>query len=154
MIDNKNSSEVWGGFRVARRAKVLKSVEMDHGDKITLSASHNGYYRLKGKPTHSRQWDFLDKLLLVEDHITGKGLHDIEVIFPLHPKIHIIDTKLNEVLLEVLDKKIRLNFKGNGFLKVEKSTYHPEFGVSINNYKIIYCVTQVLPIKILTRISW
>jgi hypothetical protein len=154
MIDGENSSEVWSGFRVARRAKILKSFDIDDGNKITLSASHNGYHRLKGKPTHFRQWEFFNQLLLVEDHIIGKGVHDIDVIFPLHPKLNLINTTVNEVLLEVLGKKIRLKFEGNGSLNVEKSTYHPEFGLSIDNYKIHYRVTQALPMKIFTRISW
>ena len=154
MIDGENSSEVWSGFRVARRAKISKSFEIDDGDKITLSASHNGYHRLKGKPTHFRKWEFFNQLLLVEDQIIGKGVHDIDVIFPLHPSLNLINTNLNEVLVEVLGKKIRLKFEGKGSLNVEKSTYHPEFGLSIDNYKIHYRVTQTLPAKIITRISW
>ena len=52
VIDEKNSSEVWSGFRVARRAKV-SNVKIDSNDNIVVSASHNGYARLKGSPIHN-----------------------------------------------------------------------------------------------------
>lgn len=154
MLDSENSSEIWSGFRVAKRAKILKSFEMDDRNKITLSASHNGYHRLKGKPTHFRQWEFTKGLLRIDDLITGNGIHSADVIFPLHPLVNIINTKVNEVLLDINNKKISINFEGNGDLRIKKSTFHPEFGLSVNNLKIHYQLTKALPIKIITRITW
>ena len=43
VIDNENSSEVWSGFRVARRAKVFKVKNLIQDKKTYLSASHDGY---------------------------------------------------------------------------------------------------------------
>jgi len=154
MLDSENSSEIWSGFRVAKRAKILKSFESDDGDKITLSASHNGYHRLKGKPTHFRQWEFTKGSLRLEDLLTGEGIHNADVIFPLHPSVKIINTEANEVLLEVSNKKISIKFEVNGDLRIIKSTFHPEFGLSVNNHKIHYQLSQTLPIKIITRITW
>ena len=153
-IDNENSSEVWGGFRVARRAKVFELKDIDQAGKITLSASHNGYHRLKGMPTHKRKWEFSDNLLTINDQIDGKLEHDIEVIFPIHPKVKIIQVNKSEILLDLLGNKIKFSFDGSGFLKVNKSSYHPEFGVSIENYKISYCIKEKLPLNITSRVSW
>lgn len=47
-IDGADSSEVWGGFRVARRARVFAvSVDGPPAD----SAAHDGYRRLPGQPS-------------------------------------------------------------------------------------------------------
>ena len=46
VIDNKNSSEVWHGFRVARRAKVYDINIEYREEKVKLSACHDGYKRL------------------------------------------------------------------------------------------------------------
>ena len=154
MIDGEDSSEVWSGFRVARRAKILNSFECDYGNKITLSASHNGYHRLQGKPTHFRKWDFFREYLLIEDHILGKGSHDIDIIFPLHPLVNLLNSSNDEIILGVNNKNISVKFEGAGTIVIEDSKYHSEFGLSINNLKIRYQITQTLPVIIRTRISW
>jgi hypothetical protein len=60
----------------------------------------------------------------------------------------------DKVILGVLGKQIKVNFKGDGFLEVEKSAYYPEFGLSINNNQLHFRLTGYLPIEITTRISW
>ena len=51
-IDGEDSSEVWGGFRVARRARPI-DLEINANDKF-IGCAHDGYSRLPGKPTHRR----------------------------------------------------------------------------------------------------
>lgn len=154
MIDNQNSSEVWGGFRVARRAKVFNSIDFQQDDIIVLSASHNGYHRLKGKPTHTRKWKFSSQLVVIEDLIEGNFNHDVELAFFLHPDININQISESKVELKLLDKTIKLNFEGKGFMVIENSKYHPEFGVSNDNFKILFRIKGNLPVKVKTRISW
>ena len=49
-INNENSSEVWSGFRVARRARPF-GLEIDKIEgSIKVSCSHDGYTRLSGHP--------------------------------------------------------------------------------------------------------
>ena len=153
-IDRENSSEIWGGFRVARRAKVSNKVNDIQKEQIVLSASHNGYHRLFGRPTHSRSWNFSGTLLEIIDTINGKGIHDIDLCFPLHPEVKIINSSKQKVLIESADKEIEINFEGNGNLVVESSTYHPEFGLSIENKQLHYKLSTKIPISIVTRIHW
>ena len=42
-INGENSSEVWGGFRVGRRAYPTKPEIRENGDRTVISASHDGY---------------------------------------------------------------------------------------------------------------
>ncbi|MGC4005804.1 MAG: alginate lyase family protein [Pirellulales bacterium] len=55
-IDQADSSEIWSGFRVARRARPHDLRVDAHGDAVTLSCAHDGYRRLPGHVTHERIW--------------------------------------------------------------------------------------------------
>jgi uncharacterized heparinase superfamily protein len=66
-VDGRNSSEVWGGFRVGRRARPRNF--QSSGGKV--GCEHDGYCFLPGKPVHLRQWTRQDGGLLVEDRVTG-----------------------------------------------------------------------------------
>ena len=48
-VDGKDSSQVWGSFRVVRRAKIVsRYIERKQDGLIVLQASHNGYKSLFG----------------------------------------------------------------------------------------------------------
>lgn len=64
-IGGRNSSEVWGGFRVGRRARPVDVRIGDH----ELQASHDGYRHLPGRPTHRRRVELLVDRLLIEDRV-------------------------------------------------------------------------------------
>jgi len=64
-IANKNQSDVWGGFRVARRAKIIEINET----KNQISATHDGYKDINCY--HHRTFTALENEILIEDKITG-----------------------------------------------------------------------------------
>lgn len=65
-IGEYDSSEVWAGFRVGRRARPqAMRVETD-----AVEGMHNGYQHLPGGPLHRRRWQFGDHTLLVQDQVT------------------------------------------------------------------------------------
>jgi len=70
-IDGQSSSEVWGGFRVARRAYPCGLQVDEQVDGVHVSCSHDGYRRLPGKPVHHRRWHLKKNSLMVTDHIEG-----------------------------------------------------------------------------------
>lgn len=153
-IDEQNSSEVWGGFRVARRAKILNIKTKQIENKIKVSAHHDGYTRLIGRPIHKREWSFLDNKVLIEDSITGNGEHNVQSVFPLHPESRILAINKKSVELKVKGKLVNIIFEGIGKIEVLSSKYHPEFGLSIDNKKIIYSYNGTLPHIIVTKIKW
>ncbi len=134
-IDGENSSEVWGGFRVARRARPLDlSIEESDGD-ISVTCSHDGYKRLKGKPVHTRQWQFEKGKMVVTDDVQG-GFRQAVAYYHLHP-----DTRVSFVggaengEIELDGHTVRWSVLG-GKVSIEDSTFHPEFGMSIPNQVI------------------
>jgi uncharacterized heparinase superfamily protein len=129
-IDGQNQSEVWGSFRVARRARV--SILEDTIDSI--SACHNGYRRLPGKPVHFRTWRFLESGLEIEDRIKG-AFNEAVSRFHFHP-----DTKTETSGGGSNSGTIRLSDSGpvtwqvtNGQGRLIETTYHPKFNISQPN---------------------
>jgi uncharacterized heparinase superfamily protein len=64
-IGAHDSSEVWAGFRVGRRAR--PSAVRQEG--WVIEGSHDGYAHLTGGPLHRRRWQFDPAALVVEDQI-------------------------------------------------------------------------------------
>ncbi|WP_344705329.1 alginate lyase family protein [Parerythrobacter jejuensis] len=64
-----NSSEVWGGFRVARRARPIGVKVEESATGVSVSAAHDGYARLPGSPRHKRTWQLDGSSLTVSDEV-------------------------------------------------------------------------------------
>ena len=84
-VDGADSTEVWGAFRAARRARV-RGIAADSGPGgVTIEAAHDGYSRLGGQPVHRRRWSLTTDGLKVHDLVTGSGRHAIAVRWHLAP---------------------------------------------------------------------
>ncbi len=151
-VDDMDSSEVWGGFRVARRAQVT-NVSIENNNYVSLKASHNGFMRLKGNPIHHRQWVMNERELLVFDNVPGQGEHLIKIHYHVHPGCKLRKITDNSLGIYNWEGKLLLSVELDPLLNVAiaDSTYHPEFGMTIRNKKIIGSVRSQLPIKITSR---
>ena len=125
IVDGHDSSEVWAGFRVARRAHPVGLQIVRHGSP-EVRCSHDGYRRLPGRPQHMRQWSFEQHRLVVKDRISGT-FGGAEARFHLHPSVSSKQDGSVAVLGLPLGQRVRINVEG-GALRTEASTWHPEFG--------------------------
>jgi uncharacterized heparinase superfamily protein len=138
VVSGENSSEVWGGFRVARRARPsIKKVDLKSMPYV-VCCSHNGYARLQNNPIHERCWVMAENSLDIEDSISS-GTSKSEAYFHFHP----------DVLLEICEgdpSKGRAKLpNGNnvrwdialGKGRIESSTWHPKFGLEILNKRLV-----------------
>lgn len=71
-VDGQDSSEVWGSFRVARRALPMNVRWEDDDNMLVLEGAHHGYWRLPGKVVHSRRWELGQDGLAVVDVLSGR----------------------------------------------------------------------------------
>ena len=127
VVDSENSSEVWGGFRVARRAYPYGLVIDETSDLVSVSCSHDGYQRLPGKPTHSRKWEFSGSALTVSDKVDG-NFESAVAYFHVHTDISISANAGGDWLLQLPQgQKISVNVE-TGDPKWSRSYYAPEFG--------------------------
>jgi uncharacterized heparinase superfamily protein len=67
-INNKNQSEVWGSFRVGKRANLKLEVDKDN----ELAASHNGYVNSFGKQ-HKRTFQINENAIIIKDELIGNN---------------------------------------------------------------------------------
>jgi len=93
-INGKDQSEVWGGFRVANRAKIIKIEE----EIDIIKASHDGYK--KDGVIHTRIWNFKEKKLIIKDELSKKANAIARLHF--HPNI----TKENIIEKIICNNKI------------------------------------------------
>ncbi len=74
-VGQHDSSEVWSGFRVGRRARpgpVQVQVQVQaQVQGFEVSGSHDGYRFLPGHPRHARQWRLSEQGLEVDDRLDG-----------------------------------------------------------------------------------
>lgn len=148
-IDGQNSSEVWSGFRVARRAVPfniqLNSIS-ESNSIINFSASHNGYLRLKNKAIHSRKFELSNNTWCIKDEVNGFG-NKVVSRFYLHPEILAQKTKTGIILSKKNIDLINLKYDLKLDLKIVDSLYHDEFGVNKKNKCII--VTGISPLNLI-----
>lgn len=132
VVCEQNSSEVWSGFRVARRAyaKLLKAEQSASG--VVLSASHDGYKRLKPKVIHTRTIEAKEAEIIITDKLS----HHSKAIFNLHVHPDIMVKSLDNKTLELKCSSQTVVLTSSRELFVEKCTWHPEFGKSVENKKI------------------
>jgi len=131
-IDMENSSEVWSGFRVAKRAvpfniQVHSIPETD--SEISFQASHNGYLRLKNKAIHTRKFNLSNNTWSIEDEIAGSG-NMVTSRFYLHPEIDVLKTEVGIMLSKKNIDLINLKYDLKLDFKIVNSYYHDQFGVS------------------------
>jgi uncharacterized heparinase superfamily protein len=126
-IDGQNSSEVWSGFRVARRANAFGLSIADADGAVTVACSHDGYRRLPGKPVHRRNWTLHDDRLEVADRIEGRCRSAV-ARYILHPDVAV--ERCGEHGFElVLVGGQRCVFKiAGGRGRLEPARYAPAFG--------------------------
>lgn len=126
-VNFTNSSQVWGEFRVAKRAYPY-DLKIESTTNVTsITCKHDGYKYLKGKPVHSRNWRFFKSSLHIKDIIEGT-FKNAYAYFHFNPSVNITKDKFKIWNLKMPNgEKILFKIK-EGDAVIEKSYYSIEFG--------------------------
>jgi len=151
VIDGQDSSEVWSGFRVARRARArLHHAQRESGATV-IEGSHNGYHRLPGRNEHRRRWTIDSTSLHIEDRITGP-FRSAEACFHVHPQVDVRSCSGMEVELACgAEVRVRMLFEGAEQVSVQDTTWHPEFGIALPSSRV---VARFAGPSLTTRVYW
>lgn len=127
-INHSDSSEVWGGFRVGRRAAVKR-----YNDSISdLRAEHDGFMRFGVK--HAREWsvDERSNCLIITDELIGlkKPNYALSTIH-FHP-----DVQFEQVDNRIVMDKCSIELIGYNEIKVESYQYADGFNNLVAARKI------------------
>jgi uncharacterized heparinase superfamily protein len=150
VVDEQDSSEVWGGFRVARRARVSERTAGQVGETVVVRACHDGYRRLPGHNLHRRCWTLVPQALEIEDEVTGER-RSAEAYFHLHPAVAARAEGSAQVRLEWPLGHATMSFQRATAVDVRPGMWHPEFGVSVPNQCV---VARFESPSLLTRLDW
>jgi uncharacterized heparinase superfamily protein len=134
-IDGQSSSEVWGGFRVARRAYPFNLVVSQGADVLSVACSHDGYKRLPGKPVHRRSWQFSSSHLEVADSVLGGCLPAVSR-YILHPDVNVERVAADSFQLRLADGSLIFLMISKGTGRLERACYAPEFGKVLHTQSI------------------
>lgn len=127
-VNEINQSEVWGGFRVGRRA--VTSIIRD--DNNHVSAKHDGYHFVDVE--HVRSYVAERKMLVIEDKLNKPA----EGVCYLHlnPKINIASIQNGVVNL---DNGVKVEFEG--FREIKKEKYEYAFGFNLLRTGTRICIS-------------
>jgi len=136
-IDGQNSSEVWSGFRVARRASPTGlAIDQQLGGWV-VACSHDGYRWLAGRPRHRRRWTFGVHALAIADEVTGPFGRAVAA-FHFHPELTPVPSADVGTGKLKRDDKVALRWQvSQGRAHLEPATWHPEFGLSLATHRLV-----------------
>ncbi len=136
-INGLNSSQVWSGFRVAKRALIENRMIGDVvASTATFGARHNGFLKQGIHCAHERFWEVSPEKVKVTDTFHGK--YDVAIGYlHLHPEVTVVSVLENVVILDVEKYRITLSSVGAEIF-VESSTWHPQFGISFLSTKLCF----------------
>lgn len=131
-INGCDSSEVWGGFRVARRARIIESSCTESEGLISIIGAHDGYRRLTGRPIHRRRWDLSPHSLKITDMVEGQ-FDSALARFYLHPDA----TKVDDATIRLPTGEL-LSFKvQGGSASIEPASWYSQFGTATENLCVV-----------------
>jgi uncharacterized heparinase superfamily protein len=149
-VDGQSSSEVWGGFRVARRAYPFDLTVSEHQEVLSVACSHDGYQFLPGKPVHRRTWQFSTSHMEIADSVSGGGLPAVARCI-LHPDVSVEHVALDSFHLKMANGRLVLLKIVNGTGRLEGAAFAPEFGKVLPTQCI---AVELHEGKAQVRLSW
>ncbi len=108
VVSGQNSSNVWGGFRVAERAGIIALEESVN----RIKATHNGYKKLG--ISHTRTFEFYENKIIIRDDL-NKAV-EAKAYLHFHPTVN-EETIKKHILLEDGEFKLKTYEYAEGFNK-------------------------------------
>jgi hypothetical protein len=139
-IGSKEQTQVWGGFRVAKRAKITHLIEKPN----LIKASHDGYLSNGYKHTRSFLWG--EKYLILSDEINRSTNNKAKAYFHLHSSLKKPLVDGNTIILE--SSGVSIEFERASTIYVEEYQLSAGFNKTNLAYKIVVLFDQTLKTKI------
>jgi uncharacterized heparinase superfamily protein len=127
VVDGRDSSEVYGSFRVARRARP-RGVSVRQGpSEVVIEAAHDGYLA-SGGPLHRRRLVVGESSIEIEDELEGP-YHRAEARLHLHPGVAAVALESGALRLSRGGRSLRVQ-ADSAELTLAATTWHPGFNQS------------------------
>ena len=156
VVDGEEQSEIWGVFRVARRAKPLRAFcEKQVNGSVMFEGSHDGYVRLAGQPIHKRQMSYDGQgSWVIKDMLEGRGTHRMESYIHIHPDFQVVQSETEILVIEPSGSTLAIiEALGPSHIRAEQGWYFPEFGLKRANHVIVFTCSGEIPLGLSYRIQ-
>jgi len=137
-VNDENSSEVWGNFRVGNRAKILELI----GGENFIQASHNGYKKFN--IIHQRRWEWEHDCILINDKLTGNVSENAKAYFHFHPQSSV--SQIHDVIK--VNEDLEIDFTNADGIRITDYNYSPTFNRSFDALCIEVKFTEYLVTRI------
>ncbi|WKK76262.2 alginate lyase family protein [Marivirga salinae] len=140
VVNDQNQSDVWGGFRLGKRAKVkILKESANH-----LKLSHNGYKSICGD--HIRELQFSETSITIQDILTRDNTKSsATAYFHLSKEIEIVDKGTAKISF---NNGIKMKFKNAISIDIEKYNCPKGFNSYITCDKLAVHFNKSLETKI------
>lgn len=118
VVNQLEQTDVWGGFRVGKRANVIYLEESNNH----IEAMHSGYKNIGFM--HKRILKYDNDQVIINDIVLGKKESSNVAMFHFHPNVKINKIESNTIYFEDLD--ITIIFEGN--ISIRKEYYNYSLG--------------------------
>ncbi len=118
-VAEKDSSEVWSGFRVANRSNIIELEEKEN----YIKATHDGYKKIG--VLHTREWKFYDDKIIIEDNLNKETNAVVRLHF--HPSI---DDKMIEKYINI--QNCPMEIPSGAKFNIKNYKYAPEFNTLVD----------------------
>jgi uncharacterized heparinase superfamily protein len=153
-LDELDQSEMWGVFRVGRRARPLDVRREDREGRAAIEAAHDGYRHLAGRPVHRRRMAHLGAdVWRVEDVVSGDGEHRAVTRLRLHPAFSAGARESGRFQASAGPVVIRVVADGSARVEIEGGRYFPSFGVEERCLVVRLDAAGSLPLRIAYRLE-
>ncbi|CUS31407.1 conserved hypothetical protein [Candidatus Nitrospira nitrificans] len=156
MVDEEEQSEMWGVFRVARRARPIQAhIDKAGEGSVLFEGAHDGYTRLKGRPIHKRKISYDGcGSWVVTDVLEGRGIHRMESFVHIHPDFTILESGEGPFRIE-RGWEIVAMIEALSPCRVQSGSgcYFPEFGLSRKNPVLAFSCSGEGPLQLSYRIQ-
>lgn len=155
-VDETEQSEIWGEFRVARRARKLGARVSRSGNAVEFFGAYKGFHCIKGDIEHQRvvvvslsNDEKQIRSVEISDSLYGTGQHLVENYVHFRPGIEL--TRLSHEIVEIIDGSINiaqiLVADGQEY-HVESAVYCPEFGKQLTSPVLVLRTRCELPVTL------
>ena len=155
-VDGGEQSEIWGEFRVARRAKKINASISASGNVVSFLGAYRGFYNVKDGIEHHRSADIsLTKSgrnirsLSIKDQLIGPGYHVVESFIHFHPDVTLQCPESGNIAMCVNGSLVAsiLVPIDHEYL-IEPCIYCPEFGKRVPSQVLIIRQAGTLPLSL------
>lgn len=152
-VNGAEQSEIWSSFRIARRAMPTGIHIESRAGGLKVQAEHTGYDRLGVR--HRRTYEIAPGQLHLTDSLLGRGGHQIETYFHLHPSLRV--ELLSDEVAEVYHGErllARFEVTEGPPLEIDSGYYCPYFGVRLDQTVLVFRAHSDLPVEFRYQVTW